>query len=65
MMANQGRSRPSRLEDALALDGGSGGFANPEWLASIMGYPPGWLIPLTDESETASTRTLPSGSATG
>src|SRR5688500_18115505 len=44
MMANQGRSRPGRLEDALALMGGTGGIANPNWLAWFMGFPPDWLM---------------------
>lgn len=52
-MARTGRSRPSRLEDALAMAGGSGGLANPEWLGWLMGFPPKWTH-LIEPSETAS-----------
>lgn len=63
MMTKQGRSKPSRLEDALALEGGEGGFANPQWLAWLMGFPLDWLTLPTEPSEIASAQSSPNTSA--
>lgn len=41
-MAKGNRSRPSRLEDALALLYGPGGNVNPAWSLWLMGYPEAW-----------------------
>ena len=62
MMEDQGRSRPSRLEDAMALMGGEGAFANPQWLLSFMGFPRDWLISQTEQSAIPSSHKSPSGS---
>lgn len=56
------RSRPSRLEDWLALEGGTGGVANPQWLAWFMGFPHDWLIDQTDVVETPSFHRSQNGS---
>lgn len=44
-LTSRSRQTPDRLEDALALLYGPGGYANPQWIAWLMGYPTTWLTP--------------------
>jgi len=44
-MERQGRTRESRLEDAVALaEGKAGGYLNPEFVEWLMGYQMGWTM---------------------
>ena len=62
-MDSQGRSKPSRLEDEIALTDHSGGYLNPEWIEWLMGFPLRWTD--LEDSETLSSRKSPNGSDVG
>lgn len=63
LMDSQGRSKPSRLEDEIALTDHSGGYLNPEWIEWLMGFPLRWTD--LEDSETLSSRKSPNGSDVG
>lgn len=60
LMQSQGRSRPSRLEDEIALLPHSGGYLNPDWIEWLMGFPHRWTD--LSHSETPSCPKSPNGS---
>lgn len=63
LMDSQGCSKPSRLEDEIALTDHSGGYLNPEWIEWLMGFPLRWTD--LEDSETLSSRKSPNGSDVG